>query len=224
MRRRGFTLAELLVALVLGAIVAGAAVTLWRTHRRVASEGVADLGARAGALEVLDVVTAVVREAAAVRPAGDTALLLRQVVREGLACADGRALRPLISDGPPGGGATSADEWWRGRVEPALGVWTWSRLVDTLGVREACPLATPVELIRVTRLAMLTAYHAGDGQWMVGWRSCSPLACGVVQPIAGPVRSRASGGFRVWADPSGVGIAIRVPGLADTLWQRVGRP
>jgi len=222
--RRGVTLPELLVALVLGAVVAGAAVTLWRTHRRVASEGVADLGARAGALEVLDVATAVVHTAAAVRPAGDTALLVRQVVREGLACADGLTLLPLITDGPSGGVVTSADEWWRGRVEPALGAWTWSRLVDTLGVRTGCPLATPVALIRVTRLAMLTAYHAGDGEWMVGWRTCSPLTCGVVQPIAGPVRSRASGGFRVRADASGVVIAIRVPGLADTLWQRVSQP
>ncbi|MEK0430466.1 MAG: hypothetical protein RL139_270 [Gemmatimonadota bacterium] len=223
MRRRGVTLAELLVAVVLGALVAGPAVALWRTHRRVAALGVAALGARAGALEVLDVVGAVVRGAASVRPVGDTALLLRQVIREGLACADGSALQPLVVDSPLGGGVSAAEEWWRGRVEPLLGTWMWSRLVDTLGVRPGCPLATPAALIQVTHLAMLTAYQAGDGQWMVGWRTCSPLACGVVQPIAGPVRSRANGGFRVWGDASGVGIAIRVPGLADTLRQRVGR-
>ena len=46
-----------------------------------------------------------------------------------------------------------------------------------------------------------TLYHAGNGDWMLGWRRCAPisLVCGVVQPVAGPLRPPSSGGLRIRA-------------------------
>ena len=51
--------------------------------------------------------------------------------------------------------------------------------------------------LRVGRRGRLALYNVGEGQWMLGWRRCANGACGVVQPVAGPLRSPAMSGFRV---------------------------
>lgn len=55
--------------------------------------------------------------------------------------------------------------------------------------------------VRIYRRGRFTLYHAGRGDWMLGWRRCHPWsgACGTVQPVAGPLRAAGAGGFRVSA-------------------------
>lgn len=88
------------------------------------------------------------------------------------------------------GVCTDADGWQPGGSSaPALRV----VLLDTL----------PSELrvgatVRVARRGRFTLYHAGSGDWMLGWRRCHPWleVCGVVQPVAGPLRTPSAGGLR----------------------------
>jgi hypothetical protein len=56
-------------------------------------------------------------------------------------------------------------------------------------------------LVRVGRTGRFTLYHAGSGDWMLGWRRCAAISmvCGVVQPVAGPLRPPSAGGFRIRA-------------------------
>lgn len=55
--------------------------------------------------------------------------------------------------------------------------------------------------LRIGRPGRFTLYHAGAGEWMLGWRRCAPdyFVCGVVQPVAGPLRTPAAGGLRIRA-------------------------
>ncbi len=54
------------------------------------------------------------------------------------------------------------------------------------------------DMVRVSRRGRFALYHAGSGEWMLGWRRCHPWLelCGVVQPVAGPLRTPAAGGLR----------------------------
>lgn len=60
--------------------------------------------------------------------------------------------------------------------------------------------------VRLARRGRFTLYHAGSGEWMLGWRRCHPWLelCGVVQPVAGPLRTPSAGGlrFRALESPS----------------------
>jgi len=60
--------------------------------------------------------------------------------------------------------------------------------------------------VRLARRGRFTLYHAGSGEWMMGWRRCHPWLelCGVVQPVAGPLRTPSAGGlrFRALTSPS----------------------
>ena len=60
--------------------------------------------------------------------------------------------------------------------------------------------------VRLARRGRFTLYHAGSGEWMMGWRRCHPWleVCGVVQPVAGPLRTPSAGGLRIrlLAEPS----------------------
>ncbi len=53
-------------------------------------------------------------------------------------------------------------------------------------------------MVRIARRGRFTLYHAGSGDWMLGWRRCHPWleVCGVVQPVAGPLRTPSAGGLR----------------------------
>lgn len=80
---------------------------------------------------------------------------------------------------------------------------------------------TPVRIGRRGRLAL---YNAGGGDWMLGWRRCGNGTCGVVQPVAGPLRSRSAGGFRVTALGGGaLDIRVGVPGIAGQMQAPVAR-
>lgn len=67
--------------------------------------------------------------------------------------------------------------------------------------------------VRLSRRGRLALYVDGKGDWMLGWRRCGLGTCGVIQPIAGPLRTPGAGGFRVGAAAGGGWtISIRVPG------------
>jgi len=72
----------------------------------------------------------------------------------------------------------------------------------------------PGSVVRVGRRGRLTVYHAGSGNWMLGWRRCHPWfdVCGVVQPIAGPLRQPAALGFRLSALEGPPGLEIQARG------------
>ena len=79
-------------------------------------------------------------------------------------------------------------------------------LLDTL------PAAVrPGATVRLARRGRFTLYHAGAGDWMLGWRKCHPWleVCGVVQPVAGPLRTPSAGGlrFRALEGPSRIEIS-----------------
>lgn len=69
--------------------------------------------------------------------------------------------------------------------------------------------------VRIGRRGRLGLYNAGGGEWMLGWRRCANDACGVVQPVAGPLRTPAAGGLRLRARAPGVlEVVLSVPGIA----------
>jgi type II secretory pathway pseudopilin PulG len=73
--------------------------------------------------------------------------------------------------------------------------------------------------VRLARPGRFTLYHAGGGDWMFGWRRCTPdlTVCGVVQPISGPLRTPAAGGLRIRAfdDPPRWELEARGAGSAE---------
>ncbi len=84
-----------------------------------------------------------------------------------------------------------------------------------LAVRDSLPAAVDLgATVRVTRPGRFTLYHAGGGEWMLGWRRCAPdyFVCGVVQPVTGPLRTPAAGGLRLRARPGGDGWELEARG------------
>lgn len=78
--------------------------------------------------------------------------------------------------------------------------------------------------VRVGRRGRLVLYTAGRGEWMLGWRRCAVGVCGVVQPVAGPLRTPAAGGLRI--EEAGAGtlrVRVRVPGVSGELEALVTR-
>lgn len=72
--------------------------------------------------------------------------------------------------------------------------------------------------VRIGRRGRIALYNGGGGQWMLGWRRCANGTCGLVQPVAGPLRSPATGGFRV--RQLGVGVLeveVGVPGVPGSM-------
>lgn len=89
----------------------------------------------------------------------------------------------------PGGGFADAADVTRPR---------WHLWVPGLDPRVGTGAA-----IRLAREGRLAPYLSG-GEWMLGWRRCARGVCGIVQPLAGPLRRPRDGGFRVGRDPDDV--------------------
>ncbi|MEX2181296.1 MAG: hypothetical protein WD771_04595 [Gemmatimonadaceae bacterium] len=89
-------------------------------------------------------------------------------------------------------GTCDSQQGWTAVGDDAAPRW---RLHLRDSVPEALALGAPV---RVGRAGRFTLYHAGRGEWMLGWRRCSPISgvCGVVQPVSGPLRPPSAGGLR----------------------------
>lgn len=97
----------------------------------------------------------------------------------------------------------------------------WTSVADDglprirLVVRDTVPSnIEPGMTVRVGRPGRFTLYHAGGGEWMLGWRRCSAISgvCGVVQPVSGPLRPPAAGGLRFTELASPPGLEILVSG------------
>lgn len=124
--------------------------------------------------------------------------------------------------------------WWRSEidsvrtrtaVEPCGTALGWLVPADAararveLFVTPRPPAAVAIGApVRVARPGRLAPYVSSGGEWMLGWRRClgSPPRCGVVQPVAGPLRTPGSGGLRLRLSPQegGLLIEVRVPGDA----------
>jgi hypothetical protein len=92
-------------------------------------------------------------------------------------------------------GGCDSSSGWSGVADDAAPRWR-------LALSDTVPTALQIgDLIRVGRTGRFTLYHAGSGDWMLGWRRCAPVSmvCGVVQPVAGPLRPPAAGGLRIRA-------------------------
>jgi prepilin-type N-terminal cleavage/methylation domain-containing protein len=218
--RRGVTLAELLVALTLAAIVLGTATSsLLRQQRTAGSLGnsaawEAQLRAATGAVAVeLSALTAASGDLVA-GEARDTALELRGFVTQGVACGDA-AGAVVFADDPDE--ASSASEvragdslWWNGGSAGDM-EWHGSRVTSLDNVVLPCPLsgAAPRAVVRlraatsdtirigaplrVTRPVRYSLYRSGDGSWQLGLREWAEESRRLPppQPIAGPFALRA---------------------------------
>ena len=127
--------------------------------------------------------------------------------------------------------------WWRARVdsvqsrtaaEPcgAAGGWVAPEDAGRPRLRLVIAPSPPPGLldgspVRLSRPGRLSLYASGGGEWMLGWRRCAgtPRICGVIQPVAGPLRSPGAGGLRLRFDAAAGGllVEVRVPGEAQPL-------
>lgn len=227
--RRATTLVELIVALTLAALVLGVATTSLlrqqRVARRVNTFGAGESQLRAAFGVVVAGLSGLAASAGdvAAGEASDTALQVRSLVADGLACdtsAGAVALAPIPGESGAGGGPTPRPGdslWW---YSGSAAGWR-ARLVTGATVGgSGCPLfggaaqpdarltfagADTVERgspLRVTRPARFVFYRSGDGSWQLGLREWSEPTrrFAAPQPIAGPfVRRQAPfdrSGFR----------------------------
>lgn len=86
--------------------------------------------------------------------------------------------------------------------------------------------------VRVSRRGRVSLYESGTGDWMIGWRRCadvlpSAVACGVIQPVAGPLQGPGSG-LQLSVDSTAGLFRIKAAGLPParptsiTVWMRDG--
>ena len=222
--RSGATLAELLVALTLAAIVLGAATSTLLGQRRTAASlgrtagGDAQLRAALGAVTVEVGALSAGSGDLAPDQASDTALELRSLVASGLSCGDevGSATFASDEDDPAGSfdGAPARvgdSLWWfgvdggtwRGRriaasdsvVAPCLLTSTASRASRRVAIAERDSIPYGTPL-RITRPVRYTFYRGGDGSWQLGLREWSEPTGRFAspQPVAGPFLMKSKAG------------------------------
>ena len=207
MIRRGTTLVELVVALILGSVVAGLfaqAVVVQRRSERAVARSIGAASAADEATAMLAAVIARVSNADSLLVRGDTALELRATVGVALAC-HAASDTVVVSD-------TGVAAWWESPPESgdaadladAAGNWTGSEIVAVStrssggacgGAQRTLRLRTPLvaghaPLVRVARRRRFMLYRGGDGAWWLGERTCSygdPVHCDAAQPVAGPL-------------------------------------
>jgi type II secretory pathway component PulJ len=223
--RRGTGLAELLLSLALGGVIASAATRGLVQHLRLQRAREATARAEAIVRDVHEVLRAELAHAAAdVQVVGDTALQVSSVRVFTRACQLD-ASRLVIP---------AAESWWSAaRAGDSVAImdtlmraeWRGAiAAVGTVRTAPACPtggtritLAVPMPPtvpantvpMRIWRAARYASYRAGDGTWWLGERSCTPV-CGAAQPIAGPLLAPAAQGFRVLAVRDGAGVTRAV--------------
>ncbi len=110
-------------------------------------------------------------------------------------------------------------DWWYGTLDSVQMRASAVRCPEAEGWRESDAAGAPGALIRLVlsdtlpaaldrgsdvrlyRRGRFALYHAGRGEWSLGWRRCHPFteACGPIQPVAGPLQTPGAGGFRIQA-------------------------
>jgi prepilin-type N-terminal cleavage/methylation domain-containing protein len=214
--RRGTTLVELLVALVLSAVLLGAAssslLRQQRAARWVGASSAAESQVRhvvrlvAGELALLDAESGDV----AAGQASDSSLELRAVVASALSCDTAATVVTLAPAGavvPPLSGVArapaSGDSLWY--AADSLG-WRARAVVGVARASAACLLPSapsgltyrltldaPIDVggatpLRLTRWERYVVYRASDGRWYAGIRDWSVASARFLapQPVAGP--------------------------------------
>lgn len=197
LRRRGATLLELLVAMVLAAVLLGAASSTLVRQRRSASAQASRVRAESqlrAALGELEMALEGLSPAAGDLAAGearDTALQLRTVIASAVACdsaigsatfasADTSADRASGLAAAPKAGDSL---WWRPAGAPG---WVGRRVMDIIATSGGCAAAgSGIQALlrlgiqtqdtvprgaplRLTRQARHSFYHAADGTWQLG--------------------------------------------------------
>ena len=212
--RGGATLAELLVALALAAIVLGAGTASLLRQQRTATHlaGTAFSGAqRRAAIGALSAELSPLGQGVgdlAPGEARDTSLELRAFVATGVACNDAAGVATFAesddSTGVPLGALPQVGDslWW---YADSAG-WRGQRIVATDSVTSRCALTgasstatrrvaiagvDSIRLgapLRVTRPVRYDLYKAGDGSWQLGLRDWQEAIGRFAppQPIAGP--------------------------------------
>jgi type II secretory pathway pseudopilin PulG len=93
-----------------------------------------------------------------------------------------------------------------------------------LTLRTGLPEASAGDPVRVSRSGRLGTYVDGKGEWMLGWRRCASGTCGLVQPVAGPLRTPGAGGFRVAFGADGtLELGVHAAGASHSLTAVVAR-
>jgi hypothetical protein len=229
--RRGHLLAEALCALALAGLLAATAGLMLTSARRVLAGAEHRAAAERAERETIEILHRALSTGDGVVVRGDTALELDLLLGTGVVCgAEADALSmPAPTGGAtaltqlvqlPGADdlvavrLTDDDVWWYGVADsvqqrdavtgcqpadgwrqPGAPVLRFS-LLDSLP-----PGIAPGAPVRLLRRGRFTLYHAGSGDWMLGWRRCHPWleVCGTVQPVAGPLRPPAARGLFLWA-------------------------
>lgn len=202
--RRGTTLAELMIAISLAAVVLTAASGTFLRQRRNAADHAAHARAESqlrAALAALQASLEGVSPSAGDLVAGearDTAVQLRLLVGSGVACDSGAGRATIAADDTSAArasGFASAPRlgdtlWWRASGEPS---WSARRVAVIATGVGACPavgagprpllrlvFASPDTVprgvpVRVTRQERYSFYRAGDGSWQLGISEWSDL-------------------------------------------------
>jgi hypothetical protein len=222
--RLGSTLAELLVALALTAIVLGAAsasvLRQQRTSAAVTGAVASESQAQAATMILSSGLTGLAPSAGDLSAGGarDSSLQLRAAILTGFACGDavGQATVGGAGQGDPLGSAALSSSrigdsiWWypgkgagwigRSVAQVAGGAYCASTgtggaaRVGFVGA-DTVPRGAPVRITRQTRYVV---YRAGDGSWQVGLREWNEGAqqFSAPEPLAGPFQRRLPSGER----------------------------
>lgn len=224
-RRGGLTLLELVVAVAIGGIIVGAAVSVLRQTGASLARGGRRDRADAVAEEGLAVAVGLAEAAVTIAVVGDTALAYDVRVLDAMACGDGTVV-PLAA--PDATGPSAGDRWLilsavPSAMTPDSLAWLPSapRLVRDGTVGCVPSDSTPV-LVRVVRSSRLVPYRTADGRWMLGIRACDD-GCALAQPVVGPIRSPSAGGWRVRAVPCGIDVAVWAEGAVSARWATARR-
>jgi hypothetical protein len=241
--RRGTTIAELLVALVLASVVFGLvtqSVIAQRRHERTIAGSSQGASAADETIGVLTSVLDRVSSADTVRLRGDTAIDLDRTIGGGLACAvggDSLILRDSSAtswwESPPdssdGIDALVAGQWLHGEIvsartrTAASGGCSGSQRV--LRMLPAPTMTSELPLVRVTRRTRFMVYRGGDGAWWFGERTCSaspPYSCAAAQPVSGPLINARALTFAI--DTAGDAPVVTASATAGKTTRTVVRP
>ena len=218
--RPGWSLLELLIASALAGVLSMVSVAVLRQVERATAGGAARARSEAVAQEALAVAGALIEAAVVTEVLHDTAVHLESVVTDAIPCRDG-TVAPLLANTPsPAPGdrwialerAVTADGGdslvWR-PVDPMRVVADGVGCVETDSARP---------LVRVTGQTRLVSYRASDGSWMLGFRRCAGR-CEAAQPLAGPIRAPAEGGWQVRDVPCGLELGVRAVGATAMRWR-----
>ena len=216
LKRRGVTLVELLVSIVLAAIVLGAAtgsaLRQQRTHARIAGVAGSE-GQLRSATSLLGSQLAFVDAGAGdlpAREAQDSAIQLRAVVAVAIACDSATGRVTFLPDAPGAvalSGVASqprvgdslwflADSTWKGArvASVAYGAAVCPAPFSAAGPAFRLTLSNSADTIpsgtplRVTRPVRYAFYRSGGGTWQLGFREWTETigTFSAPQPVAGP--------------------------------------